>query len=191
MKQPNTPATKKLTTPDLVLTALFATLTFIGTSIRIPVPAGVGAPFIHLGNSILLLAVLLIGYRKGALAGAIGFVIFDLLNGYAAEAPYFIFESFIVGGVAILTFQAFKKKDDQPYKIAIVAVITGLAKITMAFLKNIVVSLVAGASLRPAVIASLLSLPATFVNCVSTVLIVTMIYYPLKKIVAAYYRSSL
>ena len=85
---------KNNTIHQITYIAVFAALTVIGTMIKIPMPTGA---FAHLGNSVLLLAVLLLGYTRGALAGGLGFAIFDLLNGYAAEAPYFLFESFIVG----------------------------------------------------------------------------------------------
>lgn len=56
---------------NLVLVALFAALTLMGTMIKIPLPTGA---FIHFGNSVVLLAVLLVGYWQGALAGGIGFL---------------------------------------------------------------------------------------------------------------------
>ena len=50
---------------NLVLIALFAALTLMGTMIKIPLPTGA---FLHFGNAVVLLAVLLIGYWQGALA---------------------------------------------------------------------------------------------------------------------------
>ena len=44
---------------NLVLIALFAALTLMGTMIKIPLPTGA---FLHFGNAVVLLAVLLIGY---------------------------------------------------------------------------------------------------------------------------------
>ncbi|KFN89598.1 putative membrane protein [Tetragenococcus muriaticus PMC-11-5] len=88
------------------MVALFTALTVIGTMIKIPLPTGA---FVHLGNAVLLLSVLLLGYVKGSLAGGLGFAIFDILNGYAAEAPYFIVESFIVGAVAYGLFLVYRK----------------------------------------------------------------------------------
>lgn len=181
---------RKLTTADIIITALFATLTFIGTMIRIPVPSPLGTPFIHLGNAILLLAVLLIGFKKGALAGGIGFAIFDILNGFAIEAPYFILESFIVGGVASLTFTFFHQKDDRPYKIIIVAILAGITKLGMTFFKTIVQLLFLGTEVRLALPSAVLSLPATIVNVISTIIIVTLAYYPLKKMVTNFYQKT-
>ena len=50
---------------SIVFVALFTALTVIGTMIKIPLPTA----FVHLGNAVLLLAVLLLGYVKGSLAG--------------------------------------------------------------------------------------------------------------------------
>lgn len=181
---------KKISTADIVLTGLFGALTFVGTMIRIPMPAAIGAPFIHLGNSVLLLAVLLLGYRKGALAGGLGFAIFDVMNGFAAEAPYFIVESFIVGGVATLAFMAFGKKDDRLYKIIVVAICAVITKLIMTFLKGTAIAMLAGASFGPAAVAAITSLPASVVNGVSTILIVTFAYYPVKQIVTSFYKRT-
>ncbi len=181
---------KKISTADIVLTGLFATLTFVGTMIRIPMPAAVGAPFIHLGNSVLLLAVLTLGFRKGSLAGGLGFAIFDVMNGFAAEAPYFIVESFVVGGAASLTFMAFNKKDDHIYKIILVAVSAVITKLAMTFLKSTAIAMFAGASLKPAAVAAFLSLPASLVNGISTLVIVSVVYYPVKQIVTSFYKRT-
>ena len=163
---------------SIVLVALFAALTFLGTTIKIPIPSG---GFIHLGNSILLLAILLIGYKKGALAGGLGFAIFDLLNGFAIEAPYFILESFIVGGAAALTMRVFNNKINSIAKILVVAIATGIMKIIMTQLKNTLILMFTGSDFSIAFVAALTKLPSTLINVFSTIIIVTTIYFPLKK----------
>lgn len=164
---------------DLVLVALFAALTVIATSIRVPMPAAIGNPFVHLGNSVLLLAVLLLGYKKGAAAGGIGFAIFDILNGYALEAPYFIFESFLVGGAAILAFHALIKNDKPSMRIVGVGLAAGIVKLVLTFLKNTVVAFLAGNSFSQAPFVAITALPTSFVNVVTTIVVVSLLYYPL------------
>ncbi|MFC0234639.1 ECF transporter S component [Vagococcus entomophilus] len=173
---------QQTTTKDLVFVALFAALTVIGTSIRIPMPAAIGNPFVHLGNSVLLLAVLLIGYKKGALAGGLGFAIFDILNGFALEAPYFLLEAFVVGGVASLVLHRITSQKTTSTQILIVALFASLAKLIMTFLKGIVMVMLTGVSLYPALLASSSSLFATVINCLTTIIVVTIAYRPLKKI---------
>lgn len=169
---------QKSSTTSIVLVGLFAALTVLGTMIKIPMPTGA---FAHLGNSVLLLAVLLIGYKKGALAGGLGFAIFDILNGFAAEAPYFILESFIVGGAAALTILFFQKNIDTVWKVIVVAAVSGIAKIIMTQLKNTAMGLLAGADFSISFTSALSKLPATFINVATTIVIVSLVYFPLKK----------
>ncbi|MFH0349857.1 hypothetical protein ACG92U_08630 [Leuconostoc citreum] len=44
----------------------------MATSIQVPMPALIGKPFVHLGNAAALLSVLILGYKRGALAGGMG-----------------------------------------------------------------------------------------------------------------------
>jgi uncharacterized membrane protein len=164
---------------SIVLIALFAALTMLATMIKIPLPGA----FVHLGNSVSLLAVLLIGYKRGALAGGLGFAIFDLLNGYALEAPYFLVESFIVGGAAALMIYFFQSKIDSVPKILIVTIVAGIAKISMTQLKNTTLAVAAGADFTKAFMAALSQLPATLINVTTTIVIVSLVYFPLKKAV--------
>lgn len=69
---------KKIET--ISITALFIALVFIGTfSFKIPAPFG----YMHLGDCMIFIAVLMLGGKKGAIAGAIGAGLADILSGYA------------------------------------------------------------------------------------------------------------
>jgi uncharacterized membrane protein len=162
---------------SIVFVALFTALTVIGTMIKIPLPTGA---FVHLGNAVLLLAVLLLGYIKGSLAGGLGFAIFDLLNGYATEAPYFILESFIVGAFAYAGLLLFKKRPSVVWQLIVIGVITGFAKLAMTQLKNTVMLWYLGSSWSGAWAAAIIKLPATVINVTVTILIVAIVYFPLK-----------
>ena len=64
----------------MVLIALFAGMAYVALTVfRIPYPAPVGTPFIHLGNMVVILAALLIGGWQGGLSGSLGMGIFDLI----------------------------------------------------------------------------------------------------------------
>ncbi|MTD38756.1 hypothetical protein GIX45_08950 [Erwinia sp. CPCC 100877] len=164
---------------SIVLIALFAALTMLATMIKIPMPGA----FVHLGNSVSLLAVLLIGYKRGALAGGLGFAIFDTLNGYVLEAPYFFVEPFIVGGAAALVINFFHGKIDSARKILTLTIVAGITKIIMTQLKNTTIALFAGSNFSVAFMAALSQLPATLINTATTVAIVSLVYFPLKKAV--------
>lgn len=69
-------------TKTLVMTALMASMVFVATYlIRIPNPATGG--YSHLGDCMIFLAVVMLGRRYGAAAGALGGALSDLLAGAA------------------------------------------------------------------------------------------------------------
>lgn len=74
-------------TNRLVMTALMICLVMIATlSIRIPSPFTQG--YIHLGDTMIFLSVLLLGKKGGALSAGLGSALADVLGGYAAYAPW-------------------------------------------------------------------------------------------------------
>lgn len=89
---------------DLVLTAILATLVLVSTLfLNIKLPIGQGG-LIHLGTSMLFISAILFGPKKGALAGAIGMGLFDVLGGWMIWAPITIvargLQGYIVGKIA-------------------------------------------------------------------------------------------
>lgn len=178
---------KKNSTLSIVLIALFTALTILGTMLKIPLPTGA---FAHLGNAMLLLAVLLLGYPRGALAGGLGFAIFDLMNGFAAEAPYFFIESFIVGGAAALAIAAFHNNIDSFKKLLTVGLVTSVAKIIMTQLKNTALAMIAGSSFNLAFSGAFSMLLATVLNVITTIIIVSFAYFPLKKAMRTIFREQ-
>ena len=81
----------RIQTKTLVLTALFAALTVVGSALRITLPITLGtdnASF-HLGNILCALSGILLGPGFGALAAGLGSAIYDMLN------PLYISEAWI------------------------------------------------------------------------------------------------
>ena len=73
----------------LVINALFIALTLVATmfiNIRLPIMGNGG--LIHLGNIPLFLAAIIYGRKTGAIAGAFGMGLFDLISGWTAWAPF-------------------------------------------------------------------------------------------------------
>lgn len=169
---------KRFSIETIVFVALFAALTFVGTTIKIPLPTGA---FVHMGNVMVLLAVLLLGYVRGSLAGGLGFFIFDLLNGYATEAPYFLLESFVVGAAASGALKLFKSQPNKIWQVSCVAVAAGLAKIFMTQLKNTIVQWFVGNVGWSGFQTALFQLPATLINVGLTIGVVSLLYFPLKR----------
>lgn len=79
-------------TMDIVQVSLMAAIIYLATAI-IHVPSYMGV--IHLGDSMVFLAAILLGRKKAAVASAIGMSLFDILTGYMVWAPF----TFIIKGV--------------------------------------------------------------------------------------------
>jgi len=74
-------------TNRLVITALMTCLVLLGTILfRIPVPMTQG--YVHLGDAMIYIGVLLLGKKQGAVAAALGSSLGDVLGGFAFWAPW-------------------------------------------------------------------------------------------------------
>ncbi|MBQ6389811.1 MAG: ECF transporter S component [Mogibacterium sp.] len=77
-------------TKRLVTTALMTCLIVLGTILfRVPIPMTQG--YIHLGDTMIYLGVLLLGRKGGASAAGLGSALADILGGYAFWAPWTLF----------------------------------------------------------------------------------------------------
>ena len=95
---------KKLTTKNLVATALFMALTIVATMfIRIPLPLG----YVNLGDAFIFLAVFILGPVCGVIAGGVGAGIADLF-GYITYAPGTLVIKSAMAIVAWLVYQLLK-----------------------------------------------------------------------------------
>lgn len=110
---------------DLTTTAMMAALVFIGTYFfKIPTSFG----YTHLGDCMIILAVCIFGTRRGALAGAIGAGLSDILGGYAVWAvPTILFKSL---WAIIMGFVAYKLLPNTKFNWLIGAILGGIVHIT-------------------------------------------------------------
>lgn len=169
----------------IVLTGLFAAIIYIGIWVlHIPIPAMVGRPFIHFGNTLTAVAILTLGLRNGMLAGIIGLGGFDILNGYAATSWLTMLEVVIVALVISGLFKAFNYQDSRR-NIIILAIVAGVTKIFTSYCMSIVEALMAGTVFKVALVASFFSLPATVINSISTSICTPLLYFFLKRILQA------
>ena len=82
-------------TERLVLTALMTAIVFLGTiAIKIPVPLTQG--YVHLGNAMVFISVLILGRKNGSFAAAAGSATADVLGGFAAFAPWTLVIIFVM-----------------------------------------------------------------------------------------------
>ncbi|HIW88648.1 MAG TPA: ECF transporter S component [Candidatus Ligilactobacillus excrementipullorum] len=166
----------------IILTGLFAAIIYIGIWVlRIPIPALVGRPFIHFGNTLTAVAILFLGRRNGMLAGIIGLGGFDILNGYAATSWLTMLEVVVIAFVITAVFKLLGSRDTNR-NIIIIAIVAGVIKIFTTYCVSLVEALMAGSVVKAALVASFLSLPATVVNSVSTAILTPILYLFVKKI---------
>ena len=166
----------------IILTGLFAALIYIGVwTLRIPIPALVGRPFIHFGNTLTAVAILFLGLRNGMLAGVIGLGGFDILNGYALTSWLTMLEVVVVALIISGLFKAFKYNDSKK-NIIFLASVAGISKILTSYCTSIIEALMTGTLLKTALVASFLSLPATVINSISTAICTPILYFFIKSI---------
>lgn len=89
----------------LILTSMAIALVFIATlllNIRLPIAANGG--LVHLGTAMLFIISILFGPKKGAIAGAVGMGLFDLVSGWTLWAPFTVvargLQGYVVGKIA-------------------------------------------------------------------------------------------
>ncbi|WP_153730977.1 ECF transporter S component [Sporosarcina obsidiansis] len=95
----------RMKTFDLIVTSMLASLVFVATlllNIKLPIAANGG--LIHLGTAMLFIVSILFGPKKGAIAGAVGMGLFDIVGGWALWAPITILtrglQGFVIGKIA-------------------------------------------------------------------------------------------
>lgn len=102
----------------LTYMALMAALALVATIlIRIPVPATQG--YVHFGDTILILSVIILGKKNGAIAGALGEALADVLGGYAVFAPVTFVAKLLMGlliGVALEMLLKNKNKNEKHFR---------------------------------------------------------------------------
>lgn len=165
----------------IIEVSLFAALILVSVQfLRIQV----GPQFIHLGNALVVVAVLVFGSKFGALAAALGLGLFDILNGYAAEVWITILESLIVCYVLHLVYEKAMKSKDKTSNILAVGIIAALTKIILNLVKyTIINSLVGNLPLLAAMTGALVKITGTFGTSIVTALAVPLLYPVFKGIV--------
>ncbi|SDK13658.1 ECF transporter S component [Natronincola ferrireducens] len=95
-RKENSALSQSSKTKDLVLTALLTALVFVATKfINFQLPFSIHGGLIHLGNTMLFAVAIVFGAKKGAISGAFGMGLFDLVSGWVIWAPF----TFIIRGV--------------------------------------------------------------------------------------------
>jgi uncharacterized membrane protein len=97
-------------TTKIILTGLMMAMIVVATIlIIIPVPFGNG--YIHLGDAIIFLSVLILGWKYGAVAAGVGSALADILIGYAIWAPWtFVIKGLMAAMMGLFILRAIHKQ---------------------------------------------------------------------------------
>lgn len=167
--------TRQNKTMTLVVDAMFIALVFTATwliNIRLPLVGSGG--LIHLGNVPLFIGGMLFGRRTGAIAGAFGMAIFDLMSGWTAWAP---FTFVIVGAMGYVIGWIAEKK---PFKIAMV---NHVLSVILAIIIKVAGYYFAEVILYGNWIAPIGSIPGNIIQVGVAGIVVLLCIEPLKKII--------
>ncbi len=171
----------KFSTLDLVETALYAALIYLGIAFfRIQL----GEQMAHFANALVVLGVLCLGSVKGAVAGSIGLYIFDMTHGWAASAPTTVIETLLVCLVLALVYEKIMKRNDKMSNIILVGVIAAITKIILNLLKYTFYKgmFLKGFTFAAARVYAVTKVTGSFACAALTVILVPILYPIFKKV---------
>lgn len=109
-------------TKDLSLSALFIALIIIATAF-IHVPSGIANGYIHIGDSMIFLALMFMPNFRGVFVGGLGSMLSDFVAGYVAFAPLTFVVKLLMG---LVFFLVVKSKPENRVQRLIAFVLAGI-----------------------------------------------------------------
>lgn len=181
-----------LTTKKIVLVALLAALTVVGSSLRVTLPLEIaGTTSFHLGNIMCALSGILMGPWLGGLAAGLGSAIYDMLN------PLYISECWITfltkgayGLASGLVIWAGNK--NWGYAKAVVAALAGALTYAIVYLSKSYFYnglLLSGLTPEAAMLNVVTKLPATTFNAAVAVIFAPILAVAIRKAMARSHLS--
>lgn len=173
-----------LTTKKIVMVALLAALTVVGSSLRVTLPLEIaGTTSFHLGNIMCALSGILMGPWLGGLAAGLGSAIYDMMN------PLYISESWITfltkgayGLAAGAVIWAGGKK--WGYGKAVAAAVAGALTYAVIYLSKSYFYnglLLSGLTAEAAMLNVITKLPATIFNAAVAVIFAPILAVAIRK----------
>lgn len=174
---------EKSNTKRLSQTAMYAALIVLAIYfIRIPMPSAISNTFVHPGNALVILAVLLMGFKYGSLAALVGLAIFDITSGYFPVVWMTLLENFIVLLLVEGVDRYLFKHQHTKGQIVALGIIGAVTKIMAIFIKYVIQQSILGSSLQAAMAVALTAMPASLFTGLVTAILVPVLYWPLKAI---------
>ncbi|MGL5255629.1 MAG: ECF transporter S component [Proteocatella sp.] len=175
-------------TNKLVMTGLMTAMVTIATMfLMVPVPFTGG--YIHLGDSMIFLSVLLLGWKRGGFAAGIGSMMADLFAGYANWAPWTLVIKLLMAVIMGICIEA-SQKDKK--NIVGVSFATALSWVGFNIALGNIISAQAlsnpDALVEGAELASTSALPA-FIDSVQSQIMMGALLIPIFLIISAIYMK--
>lgn len=172
-------------TSEIVMTGLMTAIITLSTMfLMIPVPLTNG--YIHMGDSMIFVSVLLLGWKKGAFAAGFGSMLADIFVGYAAWAPWTLVIKLLMAvimGICLEYNSSNKKIGNVKFSVIIAMALSGSWMVLAYFGVGIV--------LYGGVAASAAGIPWNIVQFIIGFIIAMMVYTSLLKTPAKRYFSTL
>lgn len=160
-------------TKSLCIKALLTALVCVSTMVvQIPVPATSG--YVHLGDSIILIASILFGWQYGMIAGGLGSALADLLSGYVHWVPFTLIIKGIMGVLAGIL--ASRKEEGISIFSAqnLFAAFAGIAWMVFGYF-------IGGGILKGSFVVSLTSVPSNIIQGLGGLIVYFVLAYALVK----------
>lgn len=166
---------------SLAQIAMMAAIIFVAISIiKIPSPSGTG--YVNIGDSMVFVAAIILGGKKGAAAAGIGGFLSDLLGGYPIYSPF----TLVIKAVMALIVGAIVLKYNHTGKNIIIDtisfIVAGIWEVIAYLGAGIIVyGLTVSTNLKVAIATSLLDIPGNIAQFAVGIVIAVPITVLLKK----------
>lgn len=179
---------KKTSAYKIAAVAIFAALSFVSSTISVPIPVAIGSMTrIHLGNIFCLLSGFVLGPVGGGLAAGIGSALYDLTNpAYITSAPFtFAFKFMLAAVCGWVAYAGGANAENQ--KRNIVAAVSGSATYMVLYLGK---SFIKGVMLGSEIGAVLTSVGTKFITSGVNAIIAVVVSVPMCIAIKAALKKS-
>ena len=128
---------RNMDTKEIVLMGLMIALIWIaGSIIKIPSLGG----FVHIGDCMVFLSVIVLGKKKGAVTSAIGMFLVDVLGGYYLWAPFTIVKKGAMAYIAGSILERMEEKYSKSISYVVSFLISGIFMVVAYFGAGIIMA---------------------------------------------------
>ena len=175
----------------LTLAGMFAAMAFICFAyLRIEIPMGLGLTGkVYIGHTFIILSAIILGAKFGALTGAVGLSLADILAGYVTSAPPTFLAKFILGAATAFfarQFFAVRQRDTAGREVTAV-LLAGIAGslinvITEPLIRYVFKYYLLGYDQHIAYVSAMNCAVSMLVSAVPSVAVATLLYRVLKPV---------